>query len=204
MRFPAARATPPASTYAATAYRAMAIALVGTAVGTEAELLHSPTNGKLIVVLGGVPAVAWAALASAPEGSPATNAALLAVEQSSLAHGERVTGVSLTARAPTNALADTAVDFGSRYYTPWNGIAEDAVNGSSHCILGPLWSERLGSNELVAAQLSRVPAGGILRVRVVRAAAGGAVTHVEIGGEARVLVLGRAAIPQSLSQARVT
>jgi hypothetical protein len=30
-------------------------------------------------------------------------------------------------------------DFASRYFSPWNGIPEDPVNGSSHTLLAPYW-----------------------------------------------------------------
>ena len=54
-------------------------------------------------------------------------------------------------------------DFVSRYFAPAAGIDEDPVTGSTHCCLGPFWSERLGKRELRAYQASR--RGGSLRVR---------------------------------------
>jgi predicted PhzF superfamily epimerase YddE/YHI9 len=38
------------------------------------------------------------------------------------------------------------------------------VTGSSHCALGPYWSERLGKRELTGFQASA--RGGVVRVRV--------------------------------------
>ena len=46
------------------------------------------------------------------------------------------------------------LDFVSRYFAPGYGIAEDPVTGSSHCLLTPYWSRRLGKSRLRARQLS--------------------------------------------------
>jgi PhzF family phenazine biosynthesis protein len=46
------------------------------------------------------------------------------------------------------------VDFVSRYFAPGYGLAEDWVTGSSHCLLTPIWAERLGKSTLQARQLS--------------------------------------------------
>ena len=46
------------------------------------------------------------------------------------------------------------VDFVSRYFAPGYGVAEDPVTGSSHCLLTPYWSRRLGKSRLRARQLS--------------------------------------------------
>lgn len=45
-------------------------------------------------------------------------------------------------------------DFVSRYFAPGYGIPEDPVTGSSHCILTPYWSKRLGKSRIHAQQLS--------------------------------------------------
>ena len=55
-------------------------------------------------------------------------------------------------------------DFVSRYFAPAAGIAEDAVTGSAHCVLGPFWAERLNRNPLRARQVSQ--RGGDLLCRV--------------------------------------
>lgn len=47
-----------------------------------------------------------------------------------------------------------AVDFVSRYFCP-ELRAEDAVTGSSHCSLAPIWCEKLGKKKLTAQQLSQ-------------------------------------------------
>jgi PhzF family phenazine biosynthesis protein len=46
------------------------------------------------------------------------------------------------------------VDFVSRYFAPGYGLPEDWVTGSSHCLLAPIWAERLGKPTLKARQLS--------------------------------------------------
>lgn len=45
-------------------------------------------------------------------------------------------------------------DFVSRFFSPQNGIDEDPVTGSTHCLLAPIWKERLGKNKLSAKQVS--------------------------------------------------
>ncbi|HRY97765.1 MAG TPA: PhzF family phenazine biosynthesis protein [Bacteroidales bacterium] len=45
-------------------------------------------------------------------------------------------------------------DFVSRFFAPAIGINEDPVTGSSHTVLIPYWSERLGWKDLSALQLS--------------------------------------------------
>jgi PhzF family phenazine biosynthesis protein len=46
-------------------------------------------------------------------------------------------------------------DFVSRCFAPREGIPEDPVTGSSHCVLIPYWAKRLGKNALHARQLSK-------------------------------------------------
>lgn len=66
--------------------------------------------------------------------------------------GSMITGVSVTCAGEQ----DSDLDFYSRYFAPWNGIEEDPVNGSSHTILAPFWSEKLGGKDtLLAKQLSK-------------------------------------------------
>ena len=66
-------------------------------------------------------------------------------------------GVIVTARATSPGF-----DFVSRFFAPRMGLPEDAVTGSAHCCLGPLWGERLGRSELVGLQVSA--RGGVVRV----------------------------------------
>jgi PhzF family phenazine biosynthesis protein len=72
--------------------------------------------------------------------------------------GIDVRAVVVTARG------DNGDDFNSRVFGPNVGIDEDPVTGSSHCVLGPFWSERLGTKELRAYQASA--RGGAMRVRL--------------------------------------
>ena len=68
-----------------------------------------------------------------------------------------------------------AYDFVSRVFSPGDGIDEDPVTGSSHTVLAPFWTDRLGKTSMVGLQLS--------------ARAG--VVGVELHGD-RVVVIGRA------------
>lgn len=45
-------------------------------------------------------------------------------------------------------------DFVSRFFAPADGIDEDPVTGSAHCILTPYWAKRLGKTKLRAKQIS--------------------------------------------------
>lgn len=83
-------------------------------------------------------------------------------------------GVIITARG------DTA-DFVSRFFAPGAGIDEDPVTGSSHTMLTPFWTERLGKTEMIAQQLSR--RGGTLYCRMLD-------NRVEISGNAITYMTG--------------
>jgi len=85
-------------------------------------------------------------------------------------------GVSVTARATT-----AGFDFVSRFFAPRVGIPEDAVTGSAHCCLAPLWSERLGRARLVGLQVSA-------RTGVVRTELAG--DRVVLGGQAVTVLRG--------------
>ncbi|CBY36388.1 unnamed protein product [Oikopleura dioica] len=74
--------------------------------------------------------------------------------------GKVVRGVSITKACAE----DEELDFVSRYFSPWNGIPEDPVNGSSHTNLAPLWSKLLGKVELRAKMVSK--RGGELFLKV--------------------------------------
>lgn len=50
--------------------------------------------------------------------------------------------------------AGDEVDFVSRYFAPGYGLPEDWVTGSSHCLLTPIWAERLRKSTMQARQLS--------------------------------------------------
>lgn len=70
----------------------------------------------------------------------------------------------------------TDCDFVSRFFAPKQGIPEDPVTGSAHCLLAPFWAEKLGKTKMTARQLS----------------ARGGELMVELKGD-RVLISGRAA-----------
>lgn len=59
---------------------------------------------------------------------------------------------------------DKEIDFVSRFFAPKQGIDEDPVTGSSFCSLGPLWSAKLGKDQLKARQIS--PRGGDVELQV--------------------------------------
>ena len=85
-------------------------------------------------------------------------------------------GVMVTARASTPGF-----DFVSRFFAPRVGIPEDAVTGSAHCCLAPLWAERLGTPRLTALQASA-------RTGVVRAEVRG--DRVVLSGQAVTVLRG--------------
>jgi PhzF family phenazine biosynthesis protein len=64
------------------------------------------------------------------------------------------------------AAADPAqrYDFVSRFFSPANGIPEDAVTGTSHTALGPYWAGRLGRQDLTGLQVSA--RSGVVRTGV--------------------------------------
>ncbi|PZF83848.1 PhzF family phenazine biosynthesis protein [Jiangella anatolica] len=69
-------------------------------------------------------------------------------------------GVIVTARAD-----EEPYDFVSRFFAPSQGIPEDPVTGSAHCVLGPYWAKELGRGDgkrLTGAQLSA--RGGVVGV----------------------------------------
>jgi PhzF family phenazine biosynthesis protein len=71
-------------------------------------------------------------------------------------------------------------DFVSRYFAPAAGIPEDPATGSTHCVLIPYWSNRLGRCELLARQISRRGGEFFCEDRGERVRIGGqAVTYVE-------------------------
>ena len=85
-------------------------------------------------------------------------------------------GVIVTARADSPEF-----DFVSRFFAPRVGLPEDAVTGSAHCCLGPLWGARLGRRELAGRQMSA--RGGVVRVAV-------AGERVKLAGQAVTVLRG--------------
>lgn len=66
-------------------------------------------------------------------------------------------------------------DFVLRCFAPLSGINEDPVTGSAHCALIPLWSGKLGKDEMNSFQLSKRT--GQLKVKLIQ-------DRVEIKGKA--------------------
>lgn len=64
------------------------------------------------------------------------------------------------------AAADPGDDvaFVSRFFAPAVGVDEDPVTGSAHCVSGPYWAARLGTNVLLARQVSA--RGGLVRLEL--------------------------------------
>ncbi|XP_073935106.1 phenazine biosynthesis-like domain-containing protein isoform X2 [Castor canadensis] len=65
----------------------------------------------------------------------------------------KVKGLLLTLKGEPGGQTG-AFDFYSRYFTPWFGVAEDPVTGSTHTILSSYWSQQLGKKEMRAFQCS--------------------------------------------------
>ena len=86
-------------------------------------------------------------------------------------------GVIVTSRS-----ADPRFDFVSRFFAPAVGVNEDPVTGSSHCVLTPFWSQRLGKASMTAYQASA--RGGVLEVRLEG-------DRVRIAGRAVTVIKGR-------------
>ena len=84
----------------------------------------------------------------------------------------------LAATAPADS---DEYDFVSRFFVPTAGVNEDPATGSSHTILMPYWSERMGPTELVGRQISK--RGGTMHCRLVgdRVMIAGNVIDVMIG-----------------------
>lgn len=64
-------------------------------------------------------------------------------------------GFIVTAKSESNKY-----DVVSRYFGPQVGIDEDPVTGSAHCLLIPIWCEKLASSKILAYQASE--RGGLL------------------------------------------
>jgi PhzF family phenazine biosynthesis protein len=76
-------------------------------------------------------------------------------------------------------------DFVSRFFGPRVGVPEDPVTGSAHCVLTPLWAERLMKTTMTAYQAS--PRGGLLQLRLEG-------DRVHLGGRAFTITRGELAV----------
>jgi PhzF family phenazine biosynthesis protein len=91
-----------------------------------------------------------------------------------------VRGTCVTARSDR-----PGADFVSRFFAPHEGVDEDPVTGSAHCVLGPYWAGKLGRADVVGFQASK--RGGTVRVRVNG-------DRVSLGGRAVTVNRGRLAV----------
>lgn len=91
-------------------------------------------------------------------------------------------GIIITAAADQSA----DYDFVSRVFAPGDGLPEDPVTGSAHCLLGPFWANRLGRSSLRAHQASQ--RGGTLRLRI-------AGDRVLLSGQATTILEGTLSVP---------
>ena len=91
-----------------------------------------------------------------------------------------VRGTCVTARSDR-----PGADFVSRFFAPHEGVDEDPVTGSAHCVLGPYWAGKLGRADVVGFQASK--RGGTVRVRVNG-------DRVSLGGRAVTVSRGRLAV----------
>ncbi len=89
-------------------------------------------------------------------------------------------GVIITAKG------DNGYDCVSRYFGPQIGIDEDPVTGSAHCLLAPIWADKLGKNTIRAYQASA--RGGELLCTLEN-------DRVKIGGQAALYLKGKIFIP---------
>ena len=80
-------------------------------------------------------------------------------------------------------------DFVSRFFCPGEGVPEDPVTGSTHSMLIPYWSDKLGKTVLNARQVSR--RGGDLRCEL-------AGDRVLIGGQATLYLKGHIYLRQAM------
>ena len=80
---------------------------------------------------------------------------------------------------------DKNISFVSRVFAPIDGILEDQVCGSAHCLLAPYWSVKLGKigDTLTVKQVSQ--RGGDLKVRWLEEEG-----LVVLGGKTRTIMMG--------------
>ncbi|XP_055969388.1 phenazine biosynthesis-like domain-containing protein [Sorex fumeus] len=126
--------------------------LIKTALGdTEVQdIRYSPDTRKLLVRLSDTYDRSFL------ENLKVNAQSLLQVENTG-----RVRGLIVTLKGKAGAQPQ-AIDFYSRYFAPWVGVAEDPVTGSAHTVLGSYWSQQLGKKEMRAFQCS--PRGGELGI----------------------------------------
>jgi len=116
------------------------------------EVFYSEKTGKLFIRLNdGEENVQLLRSTKLP-----TSSTLLNVDQTELGLDQKVSGISISVLAPTKER-----DFVSRYTSPWNGIEEDPVNGSSHTTLAPYYAKEL-NKETVIGEMASARGGKII------------------------------------------
>lgn len=78
----------------------------------------------------------------------------MAPDMQKLSEIKECRGIIVTAKGSDD------IDFVSRWFGPNEGIDEDPVTGSAHCVLSPYWAEKLNKKMFNAKQIS--PRGGDL------------------------------------------
>lgn len=127
-------------------------------VSSVHEVFYSEKTGKLFVRLAdGDESVRQLRLLALSECS----SKLLKIDQSSLSSNRKVSGISISVYSPSSGR-----DFVSRYMSPWNGIPEDPVNGSSHTTLAPYYSSFLKKDTVIGEMASS--RGGVLICNVMK------------------------------------
>jgi predicted PhzF superfamily epimerase YddE/YHI9 len=86
------------------------------------------------------------------------NVKFMAVLEDEAAVRAAAPDMAAVAALPGDGLIVTApgdeCDFVSRFFAPADGIPEDPVTGSAHCVLAPYWAKRLGRQRMTARQVS--------------------------------------------------
>ena len=114
---------------------------------TRPERIEAPQG--LAAALGAEPKEVWAAqyLIAVLEDEPAVRAltpdiAAIAAVSSGATNGRGNVGVAALARP------GASYDVVDRFFAPGSGVPEDPTTGSMHCILAPLFAEKLGRSRL--------------------------------------------------------
>lgn len=121
-----------------------------------AETVEAPFPGGLAEALGAEPVRAWRTgalrdlVVELADEAAVRRAAPELAAVSTLNQREDIRGLTITAQADPGS----AHDIVSRFFSPNDGQGEDAVTGSTHTALAPLWAARLGRDELTAFQAS--------------------------------------------------
>ncbi|GFU15160.1 phenazine biosynthesis-like domain-containing protein 1 [Nephila pilipes] len=74
------------------------------------------------------------------------------------AEPNRIIGAIVTLKASGEDCVDdegNSYDFLTRFFTPWLGVSEDPVCGSSHCVLAPYWAKILYKKNFYGHYCSR-------------------------------------------------